>query len=232
MGTTFEDLEKNSAKKLTGIGIVIFLHVLVGLVLMAGLAKDIVKPSTEPVELVILQDIKPPEPEPPKEVPPEPPKMVEKVAQQPDPKPVEKAIPVQKTVATPVTKPMISTPTPVASSPSPSPSPTPTPTAAAPSPAPKPTGVTRGVSEGEAGCKAPSYPREAEMSGISGTVLISVFVDTNGKAQEVKVKRSTGDRTLDRAATKAYSLCTFKPAMKDGVPQSAWFDIPYEFVLE
>jgi len=48
MGTTFEDLEKNSAKKLTGIGVVIFLHVLVGLVLMAGLAKDIVKPSTEP----------------------------------------------------------------------------------------------------------------------------------------------------------------------------------------
>ena len=174
----------------------------------------------------------PPEPEPPKEVPPEPPKMVEKVAQQPDPKPVEKVVPVQKTVATPVTKPTISTPTPVASSPSPSPSPTPTPTAAAPSPAPKPTGVTRGVSEGEAGCKAPSYPREAEMSGISGTVLISVFVDTNGKAQEVKVKRSTGDRTLDRAATKAYSLCTFKPAMKDGVAQSAWFDIPYEFVLE
>ena len=70
------------------------------------------------------------------------------------------------------------------------------------------------------------------MSGISGTVLISVFVDTNGKAQEVKVKRSTGDRTLDRAATKAYSLCTFKPAMKDGVAQSAGFDIPYEFVLE
>lgn len=78
MGTTFEDLEKNSAKKLTGIGIVIFLHVLVGLVLMAGLAKDIVKPSTEPVELIILQDIKPPEPEPPKEVPPEPPKWWKK----------------------------------------------------------------------------------------------------------------------------------------------------------
>ncbi len=52
------------------------------------------------------------------------------------------------------------------------------------------------------------------------------------RRKEVKVKRSTGDRALDRAATKAYSLCTFKPAMKDGVAQSAWFDIPYEFVLE
>ena len=232
MGTKFEDLEKNSAKKLTGIGVVIFLHILVGIVLMAGIAKDIIKPSTAPVELVILQDIKPPEPEPPKEIPPEPPKMVEKVAQQPDPKPVEKVVPVQKTVSTPVSKPTVSTPTPTAVSPSPSPESAPAPVAVAPTPTPKPAGVTRGVSEGEAGCKAPSYPREAEMSGISGTVLISVFVDTNGKAQEVKVKRSTGDRTLDRAATKAYSLCTFKPAMKDGVPQSAWFDIPYEFVLE
>ncbi len=30
MGTKFEDLEKNSAKKLTGIGVVVFLHILVG----------------------------------------------------------------------------------------------------------------------------------------------------------------------------------------------------------
>ena len=80
MSTTFEDIEKSSAKKLTGIGVVIFLHILVGLVLMAGMAKDIIKPSEEPVELMIIQDIKPPEPEPPKETPPEPPKIVEKVA--------------------------------------------------------------------------------------------------------------------------------------------------------
>lgn len=79
MGTKFEDLEKNSAKKLTGIGVVVFLHILVGLVLMAGMAKDIIKPAEQPVELMIIQDIKPPEPEPPKETPPEPPKIVEKV---------------------------------------------------------------------------------------------------------------------------------------------------------
>ena len=84
MGTKFEDLEKNSAKKLTGIGVVVFLHILVGLVLKAGMAKDIIKPTEQPVELMIIQDIKPPEPEPPKETPPEPPKIVEKVAQVPE----------------------------------------------------------------------------------------------------------------------------------------------------
>ena len=57
MSTTFEDIEKSSAKKLTGIGVVIFLHILVGLVLMAGMAKDIIKPSEEPVELMIIQDM-------------------------------------------------------------------------------------------------------------------------------------------------------------------------------
>ena len=69
MGTKFEDLEKNSAKKLTGIGVVVFLHILVGLVLMAGMAKDIIKPTEQPVDLMIIQDIKPPEPEPPVLVP-------------------------------------------------------------------------------------------------------------------------------------------------------------------
>ena len=233
MGTKFEDIEKGSAKKLTGIGVVILLHILVGLVLMAGLAKDIIKPKEQPVELMIIQEIKPPEPEPPKETPPEPPKIVEKVAQQPDPKPVEKVVPVQK----PVTTTTVAPPSPVvvaAPSPSPVAAEAPMVATAPPAPAapPKPAGVTRGVSEGEAGCKRPDYPREALMNDEQGAVLISVHVGANGKVIESKVKRSSGSRNLDRAASKAFSLCTFKPAMKDGEPQNSWYDIPYEFVLE
>lgn len=228
MGTKFEDIEKNSAKKLTGIGVVVLLHILVGLVLMAGLAKEIIKPSEEPVELMIIQEIKPPEP--PKETPPEPPKIVEKVAQQPDPKPVEKVVPVQKAVTTPT----VATPTPVVTTPSPSPEPSPAPVvvAAPPVEAPKPAGVTRGVSDGEAGCKRPDYPRDALMNEEQGAVLISVHVGADGRVIDAKVKRSSGHRNLDRAASKAFSLCTFKPAMKDGEPQASWYDIPYEFILD
>ncbi len=213
MGTKFEDLEKNSAKKLTGIGVVVFLHILVGLVLMAGMAKDIIKPAEQPVELMIIQDIKPPEPEPPKETPPEPPKIVEKVAQVPELKPVEKVVPVQKMLATPTQATTVAVPTPVAASPSPSPVAAPAPVvAAAPAPTPPPAGVTRGVAQGE--------------------VLISVYVNTDGKVKDAKVKSSSGSRSLDRAASKAFSLCTFKPAMKNGEPQESWYDIPYEFVLD
>ncbi|MFW2742693.1 energy transducer TonB, partial [Acinetobacter baumannii] len=231
MGMTFTDIENKSAKRLIGIAAVIFLHLLVAYILMSGLANNIQKPAEKPVELQIIQDIKPPPPpkpeEPkPKEKPPEPPKMVEKVAKVPEPpKEVEKvATPVQKT--TPVAQPTkVATPAPAApSTPSPSPVAAPAPVAAA-APAPKPAGVTRGVSEGSAGCEKPEYPREALMNEEQGTVRIRVLVDTSGKVIDAKVKKSSGSKILDKAATKAYSLCTFKPAMKDGVPQQDWYEI-------
>ncbi|HCW6567758.1 MAG: energy transducer TonB [Acinetobacter baumannii] len=225
MGMTFTDIENKSAKRLIGIAAVIFLHLLVAYILMSGLANNIQKPAEKPVELQIIQDIKPPPPpkpeEPkPKEKPPEPPKEVEKVA-----------TPVQKT--TPVAQPTkVATPAPAApSTPSPSPVAAPAPVAAA-APAPKPAGVTRGVSEGSAGCEKPEYPREALMNEEQGTVRIRVLVDTSGKVIDAKVKKSSGSKILDKAATKAYSLCTFKPAMKDGVPQQDWYEIEYPFVIE
>ncbi|MCE6814919.1 TonB family protein [Acinetobacter baumannii] len=238
MGMTFTDIENKSAKRLIGIAAVIFLHLLVAYILMSGLANNIQKPAEKPVELQIIQDIKPPPPpkpeEPkPKEKPPEPPKMVEKVAKVPEPpKEVEKvATPVQKT--TPVAQPTkVATPAPAApSTPSPSPVAAPAPVAAA-APAPKPAGVTRGVSEGSAGCEKPEYPCEALMNEEQGTVRIRVLVDTSGKVIDAKVKKSSGSKILDKAATKAYSLCTFKPAMKDGVPQQDWYEIEYPFVIE
>lgn len=236
MGMTFTDIENKSAKRLIGIAAVLFLHLLVAYILMSGLANNIQKPAEKPVELQIIQDIKPPPPpkpeEPkPKEKPPEPPKMVEKVAKVPEPvKQVEKATPVQK--VTPVAQPTkVATPAPAApSTPSPSPVATPAPVAAAPTP--KPAGVSRGVSEGSAGCEKPEYPREALMNEEQGTVRIRVLVDTSGKVIDAKVKKSSGSKILDKAATKAYSLCTFKPAMKDGVPQQDWYEIEYPFVIE
>lgn len=231
MGMNFSELENNSAKRLIGIGIVILLHIIVAYILMSGLAKNVIKPTEKPVELQIIQDLKPPEPEKPKseEKPPEPLKIVEKVLKTPEvQKPVEKVVPTQKSAPTQPTQPTQVATLAVAT---PSPSPVAAPIIAA-TPAPKPSGATRGVSQGEAGCKSPDYPRESLMNEEQGEVLISVYVDANGKVKEAKVKRSSGSRTLDKAASKAFSLCSFKPAMKDGQAQESWYDIPYEFVLE
>jgi periplasmic protein TonB len=229
MGTKFEDFEKNPAKKLTGIGIVILLHVLVVAVLIASMAKEIIKPSDKPVEMTIIQEVIPP---PIVETPPEPPKIVEKVAKTPDvQKPVEKVVPVVKPVTTPTVAPTTPTVAAPVASPSPSPSPVATPAPAADPGPPVPKGETRGVSDGEAGCKAPPYPRDALMAEEQGNVVISVYVGTDGKVKESKVKKSSGSRNLDRAASKSFSLCSFKPALKNGEPQESWYDIPYEFVL-
>lgn len=226
MGKNFAELENNSTKRLIGIGAVILLHLIILYGLITGLSKNVEKPADEPVELLIIQDKKP-EPEKPKpiEKPPEPPKLVDKVLKTPDPKP-EQPKPTPQPTPTP-------TPTPTPS-PSPVPSPTPTPTTAPkpePAPPPKPAGETRGVSGGEAGCKRPDYPRDALQNEEQGEVLISVYVGSDGKVKEAKVKKSSGSKTLDKAASKAFSLCTFKPALKNGEPQESWYDIPYEFVL-
>ncbi|HBO72216.1 MAG TPA: energy transducer TonB, partial [Acinetobacter sp.] len=48
---------------------------------------------------------------------------------------------------------------------------------------------------------------------------------------DAKVKKSSGVRALDKAASKAFSLCTFTPAMKDGVPQQDWYEVEYSFTI-
>lgn len=237
----FTESENKSAKRLTGIGAVIFLHLIIAYILMSGLAKEIIQPTEQPIELQIIQDIPipPPEPEPepekpkPVEKPPEPLKVVEKVLKTPEVKqPVEKNVAQKSTPTVAAPSPQVTSTAAVTStSPIAAPAPAAAPVAATPAP-PKPAGPTRGVSQGEAGCKAPSYPRDALMNEEQGEVIISVFVGSNGQVKETKVKRSSGSKTLDKAASKAFGLCTFKPALKDGEPQDSWYDIPYEFVLD
>lgn len=234
MGIPFSENENQPAKRLVGIGLVLFLHLIIAYILMTSLATDFTKPVDKPVELQIIQDIKPPpppKPEEPKEKPLEPPKMVEKVAKMPDPpKQVEKVTPVQKPAPAQPTKTAVATPTPTPTAASPSPVAAPTAPTAPATPA-KPAGISRGVSEGEAGCQKPEYPREALMNEEEGTVRIRVLVDGSGKVIDSKVKKSSGSKSLDKAAIKAYSLCTFKAAMKDGVPQQEWYEIEYPFTI-
>ncbi|ENV63678.1 energy transducer TonB [Acinetobacter junii] len=235
MGIPFAESENQSAKRLVGLGLVLFLHLVIAYILVTSLTTDFTKPVEKPVELQIIQDIEPPPPPPPpkpEEKPPELPKMVEKVAKMPDPpKQVEKVTPVAKPTPTQPTKTSVATPAPVTAA-SPSPSPVAAPVAAAAPPAPaKPAGISRGVSEGEAGCKKPDYPREALMNEEEGTVRIGVLVDGTGKVIDSKIKKSSGSKILDKAASKAFSLCTFTPAMKDGVPQQEWYEIEYPFTI-
>jgi periplasmic protein TonB len=61
----------------------------------------------------------------------------------------------------------------------------------------------------------PEYSEEARKAKYSGTILISVIVDQEGRAQKMKVVRSLG-LGLDEKAMEAVAKWKFKPGMKDG----------------
>jgi protein TonB len=83
-----------------------------------------------------------------------------------------------------------------------------------------------------AAAPAPSYPREALLDGIEGTVLLRVLVDVNGKPLSVEIERSSGNRRLDDAARRqVLRKWTFKPAIRDGQAVQVYGLVPVSFSL-
>lgn len=81
-------------------------------------------------------------------------------------------------------------------------------------------------------CARPDYPARALREGAEGTVTLSLLIGARGTVTDAKIARSSGSRELDRAAVSALSLCTFKPATNNGVPEQAWGQIAYVWTLE
>lgn len=69
----------------------------------------------------------------------------------------------------------------------------------------------------------PVYPVESQEADEQGVVVVSVSVDANGKAVDVRVVKSSGSSRLDRSARQAVQRHRFKPATRDGIP------IPYKY---
>lgn len=82
------------------------------------------------------------------------------------------------------------------------------------------------------GCAKPDYPARAARNGETGTVTLALLVGANGRVQDARIQSSSGSRDLDRAALNALSMCQFKPAMNNGVPEAGWGQIAYVWTLE
>ncbi len=78
---------------------------------------------------------------------------------------------------------------------------------------------------------APSYPRSAQMRRITGTVILLIKINEQGKAASVKLEKSSGNEQLDNAAIKAAYRVNSKPYIVDGKPQSITVRVPYQFAL-
>lgn len=79
---------------------------------------------------------------------------------------------------------------------------------------------------------APLYPRLALQRQWSGTVLLQVLVDVDGRPLDVRIARSSGHRELDEAARQqVLKRWRFQPATRDGAPVQATGLVPVAFSL-
>ena len=76
-----------------------------------------------------------------------------------------------------------------------------------------------------------AYPIEALRNREQGTVVLSVLVGADGSVLGVEIERSSGSRSLDRAAREAVAKWRFHPATRNGVAHSAWASVPVTFNL-
>lgn len=72
---------------------------------------------------------------------------------------------------------------------------------------------------------------QLRLAAADGKVVLAVLVRADGPVAQVKVEVSSGNDTLDAAATRAAETWQFRPATRDGVPTESWAIIPVRFVV-
>lgn len=78
---------------------------------------------------------------------------------------------------------------------------------------------------------APHYPEVAKLRGWEGKVVFDAQIRKNGRVGRLKIKASSGYRSLDNAARKAVSRWKFSPATSFGMPKDSEVEIPITFSL-
>ena len=92
-------------------------------------------------------------------------------------------------------------------------------------------GVTRGAAPA-AGNAPPDYPMSARRRGQEGLVLLDVVLTPGGRPERIDLAKSSGWRSLDRAALEAVERWRFEPAMENGLPVASLLRLPVRFRLE
>lgn len=229
-------MPKHLQRRLTVVAAVVGLHVAAVWALQAGLLRRAVE-LVIPVQ-VLAEFIEPAQPLAPPEPPtpvaqPQPPKP------QPRPKPVVRPEPLPQPVQQVEPSPMA----PVVTPPEPPSPPTPAPVTSAPPapaapvappapPAPPPVVQLPSSSADYLNNPRPPYPPLSRRLGEQGKVVVRVFIETNGTATRAEVQQSSGYERLDRTAIETVLRWRYVPGKRAGVPESMWFSVPINFILE
>jgi len=76
----------------------------------------------------------------------------------------------------------------------------------------------------------PEYPEEARKLRLQGTVLLSLVVDEQGRARDIRIERPLG-MGLDEKAVEAVKNWKFIPATRDGIAVAAEITVEVSFRL-
>lgn len=80
----------------------------------------------------------------------------------------------------------------------------------------------------------PTYPAAALRSGVQGSVVASLNVDTRGNVTQASIVSRSGERSrdLDRAVINAVQRWKFQPAMHEGRAVASVVRVPVDFRTE
>ncbi len=76
------------------------------------------------------------------------------------------------------------------------------------------------------------YPPAAKQARATGIVHVRAVVETDGHVREVRVDRSSGFASLDKAASESVLGALFRPYMQNGVARAAIVIVPVDFSLK
>lgn len=79
---------------------------------------------------------------------------------------------------------------------------------------------------------APPYPPMSKRLNEQGKVLVRVLIGVDGMAQKADIKQSSGFDRLDQSALNTVLRWRYVPGKRAGVPETMWFNVPINFVLE
>jgi protein TonB len=186
----YAERERNPARHLPSISMVVALHLLLGWALVTGLARKVVEVMKAPIETKIIEEIKKPPPDTP---PPPPPKLAAPPPPFIPPPEINIQVPVIQTA--PAITVVQTTPPAVVAPPTP-------PAPAQASPVRKEFKPLQRVN--------PAFPRQALQQGLTGRVIAWVHVAPNGSVTNVEIKQSS-NRLFDREVVRALSQWRFNP---------------------
>lgn len=204
--------QQDPSKRLFGLIAVVAFHVLLVYGLIVGLSRKNVEVVPPPIETTIIDEAA----EQPEELPPPTPEF---------------DLPPPPQFETPLLN--IEPPPQAKAPPAPPPPPQPAAPAAQPAPVRAPVRVPPKIDlrNSPRACREPEYPSASIRLGETGTVQISLLIDTGGRVKTSRIDESSGHDRLDRATLNAFSRCKFIIGTVDGVPEESWFTMRYKWVV-